>query len=67
MGVPFLLGVSRTGERGGDAVRTVRLSENETHRLAVEQARAKFSHGVVSGRCDDDVCHLHSKHASIQR
>ena len=60
MGVPFLIGVSRTGERGGYAARTVRLTGHETPRLAVEQARAKFLHGVVSGRCDDDVCHLHT-------
>ena len=65
VGEPSLTGVSRIGERGGgDAARTY-----VGPRLAVEQVRAEFPHGVAPGRCDDDVCHRYtaSKHASTER
>ena len=39
----------------------VLMSANEAPRLAVDQAQAKFSHGAVSGRCDDDVCHRYTE------
>ena len=37
-----------------------RMSANEVPRLALEQAQTKFSHGVASGRYDDDVCHRYT-------